>query len=108
ADEAPGLRVALERTDQQRHALLPHVVRRVRVTQDRQLALQPGDLTQRLSDDVVVLERDERQVGTGEPADLPSPLAGRVDDDAGMNLSDPRLEHPAAAFAADARHRRLT
>ena len=104
--DRPGLRIALERPDQQRLALLPHVVRRVRVTQDRQLALQPHELAQRRRDDVVVLERDERQVGAGEPADLTSPLARRINDDVGTNLSGPRLEQPAAAVAADARHRR--
>jgi hypothetical protein len=92
AVDRPGLRIALERPDQQRLALLPHVVRRVRVTQDRQLALQPHDLAQRRRDDVVVLERDERQVSAGEAAHLTCPLARRVDDDVGTHPSGPCLE----------------
>src|SRR4029077_10752283 len=83
AVERPGQRVALERADEQAAVLLAAVEGAVRGAEDRQFGPEPRDLLDRLGDEVVVLHRHEREVVTGEPRDLASPLPGGVDDDPG-------------------------
>ena len=105
--ERPGLRVALERAEEQPAVLLPAVEGPVGIAKDRKLTIAPGDLGDRLGDDVVVLHRDERQVVAGEPGEPARPLAGSVDHDLRADVALRRREHPAAGAPLHGGHRRV-
>src|SRR5688500_13603621 len=99
AVERPGLWIPLAGRHDKAAALRANVEGRVRVSKDRQLASEGGDLRQRLGDDVMVLERDDRELDTGQSPDLAGPLAGR--DDHGLSPKRPlgSRDRPAAVRA---------
>ena len=64
--ERPGPRPALERSDEQARPFLPDVVGLVGIAKDGQLAVAAAQLLDRVGDDVVVLEGDDRQLDPGQ------------------------------------------
>ena len=92
----------LERADEQCVALLARVEGALGVAQHGQLGVARADLLHRLGDDVVVLERHDRQVDARQPRDLPRPLAGRVHHDVGADLALGGLDHPAVGLVPHA------
>ncbi len=103
---AQGRGAALERPDEQAGALLADVVGLVGVAEDRQLRLPSAQLVDRVRDDVVVLERDDRQLDPRQATELRRPLPGRVDDDLGPDLAGRRPQSPAGPRPLDRRHGR--
>ncbi len=103
----PRARVHLERPDQERVALLARVEGGLGVAQHGQLGVAGAHLLDLLGDDVVVLERHDREVGARQPRHLPGPLARRVHHDVGPHLPAQGLHEPAVAVAGKPADRRV-
>ena len=107
AVEGPGPRIGLERAGEQRFAVLAHVERAVRITQHGQLPAGRAEPRDRLGEDVLMLERHDREGVTEQAAgELAGPLSGGEHDLRGTDLAGGGLERPRAALAEEARHGR--
>ena len=73
AVDAPGFRLRLERTDEERVAFAAHVERRFRVSKDGKLERHRAHRVDRFRDEVVMLEGHDGQIDTHQAADARGP-----------------------------------
>jgi len=102
AIHGPRHSVAFEGAQQERAALLANVEGGVRVAHYGHVYPQSLHLIENVGNQVVVLERHDGQVDPDHLAQLPCPLAGRVDDNLGANVPSCCAHEPLAVLSLDA------